>query len=158
MTNLRKFGVELKHANKCRFLEPFSTEHFINEMEDIITRTIIGRTWTRNPMESKIISKTSMVDRRPEKPVLKWYKCGSTSHLADNFTKKTKINKVQLIEEIQCSKEESDQDSAISEETPAENYTIENITDFIQVTEFHTQLPQYSENCCNLINIHEARI
>ncbi|MBW0589917.1 hypothetical protein O181_129632 [Austropuccinia psidii MF-1] len=95
MTNLRKFGVELKHAIKCRFLEPYSAEHFIDEMEDIITRTIIGRTWTRNPMESKIISKTSMVDRRPEKPVLKWYKCGSTSHLANNFTKKTKINEVQ---------------------------------------------------------------
>ncbi|MBW0586460.1 hypothetical protein O181_126175 [Austropuccinia psidii MF-1] len=85
-------------------------------MEDIITRTRIGKTWTKIPMESKIVPTISREDRRPEKPVLKCHKCGSTSHLANTGTKKTKINDVKVIEEAHCTeeKEESDLDSEIS--------------------------------------------
>ncbi|MBW0506686.1 hypothetical protein O181_046401 [Austropuccinia psidii MF-1] len=127
-------------------------------MEDIITRTRIGKTWIRVPMESKMDSKTYREDKRPERPVLKCHKCGITSHLANTCTKKTIINEVQAIEEVQCSeeKEESDLDSAVSEDTPVEEYPIENIAAFFQVTEVHTHLPQYSEDCHNLINIQDA--
>ncbi|MBW0572234.1 hypothetical protein O181_111949, partial [Austropuccinia psidii MF-1] len=64
------------------------------------------------------------------------------------------------IGEVHCTeeKEESDQDSAISEDTPVEEYPIENITAFFEVTEVHTHLPQYSEDCYNLINIQDARM
>ncbi|MBW0526720.1 hypothetical protein O181_066435 [Austropuccinia psidii MF-1] len=129
-------------------------------MEDIITRTRIGKTWTRIPMESKMVPKIPREDKRPERPVLKCHKCGSTSHLANTCTKKTKINEVQVIEEIQCTeeKEESDQDSAVSEDTPVEDYPIENISAFFEVTEVHTNLPHYSEDCHNLINIQDARM
>ncbi|MBW0563143.1 hypothetical protein O181_102858 [Austropuccinia psidii MF-1] len=124
-------------------------------MGDIITRTRIGKTWTRSPKESKIVPKTSREDRRPERPVLKCHKCGSTSHLDNTCTKKTRTNEVQVIEEVHCAeeKEEYDQYSEISEETQAEDYHIQNIRDFFQVTEVHTKLPQYSEDWCNLINI-----
>ncbi|MBW0499423.1 hypothetical protein O181_039138 [Austropuccinia psidii MF-1] len=93
-------------------------------MEDIITRTRIVKTWTRIPMESKVVSKISREDKRPERPVVKSHKCGSTSHLASTFTKKTKFNEVQVIEEVQCTeeKEESELDSAVSEDTPVEEY------------------------------------
>ncbi|MBW0561205.1 hypothetical protein O181_100920, partial [Austropuccinia psidii MF-1] len=79
----------------------------------------------------------------------------TTSHLANTCTK-TKINEVQVIEKAQCTKEkeESDLDSAFSEDTPVEYYPIENITAFFEVTEVHTHLPQYSEYWHNLINIH----
>ncbi|MBW0570757.1 hypothetical protein O181_110472 [Austropuccinia psidii MF-1] len=129
-------------------------------MEDIITRTRIGKTWTKIPIESKMVPKICRQDRRPEKPVLKSHKCGSTSHLANTCTKKTKMNEVQVIEEAQCTeeKEESDRDSAFSEDTPVEDYTIEDITDFFEVTEVHTHLPQYSEDCHKLINIQDARM
>ncbi|MBW0555115.1 hypothetical protein O181_094830 [Austropuccinia psidii MF-1] len=112
MKILRKCG-ELEHAIKCRCVEPCSTENYINAMEDIITRTRIGKTWMKMPIESKIVPKISREDRRPEKPVLKWHKCGSTSHLANTCTKKTKINRVKVIEEVQCTeeKEESELDS-----------------------------------------------
>ncbi|MBW0543788.1 hypothetical protein O181_083503 [Austropuccinia psidii MF-1] len=111
-------------------------------------------------MESKIISKIPREDRRTEKPVLKCHKCGSTSHLANTCTKKTKINEVQFIEEAQCTegKEESDPYSEVSEDTPVEDYTIGNITAFFEVTEVHTHFPQYSEDCHNLINIQDARM
>ncbi|MBW0533010.1 hypothetical protein O181_072725 [Austropuccinia psidii MF-1] len=90
MTILRKCGGELEHAIKSRCVEPCSTEDYINAMEDIITRTRIGKTWNRVPIESKMVSKTSREDKRPERPVLKCHRCGSTSHLANTCTKKGK--------------------------------------------------------------------
>ncbi|MBW0580393.1 hypothetical protein O181_120108 [Austropuccinia psidii MF-1] len=126
MKILRKCGGELEHAIKSRFVGPCSTEDYINAMEDIITRTRIGKTWTKIPMESKMVSRIPREDRRQEKPVLKCHKFGSTSNLANTCTKKTKINEVQVIEEFHCTaeKEESDQYSAISEYTPVEDYPI----------------------------------
>ncbi|MBW0469949.1 hypothetical protein O181_009664 [Austropuccinia psidii MF-1] len=117
---LRKCGGELEHAIRCRCVEPCSKEDYINSMEDIITRTRIGQPWTRVPMESKMVSRASREDKRPERPVLKYHKCGSTSNLANTCTKKTNINEVQVIEEVQCTeeKEESDLYSAVSKDTP----------------------------------------
>ncbi|MBW0578340.1 hypothetical protein O181_118055 [Austropuccinia psidii MF-1] len=160
MKILRKFGVELEHAIKCRCVEPCSTEDYINAMEDIITRTTTGKTWTKIPMESNMVPTISREDRKPERPVLKCHKCGSTSHLANTCTKKTNINEIKLIEGIQCTeeKEESDEDLGVSQDTPVKDYPIENITAFFEVTEVHTHLPQYSEDCCNLINIQDARM
>ncbi|MBW0494631.1 hypothetical protein O181_034346 [Austropuccinia psidii MF-1] len=155
---LRKWGGELEHAIKCRYVEPCSTEDYINAMEDNITRTRTGKPWTRVPMESKMSSKPSREDKRPERPILKCHKCGSTSNLANTCTKKTKINEVQVIEEAQCTEEKDkyDLDSAVSEHTPVEDYPIENITAFFEVTEVQTHLPHYSEDCHNLINIQDA--
>ncbi|MBW0589426.1 hypothetical protein O181_129141 [Austropuccinia psidii MF-1] len=99
-------------------------------------------------------------DRGPSRPVLKCHKCGSGSHLANSCTKKAKINEVQVIEEVQCTEEkgESDLDLAVSEDTPVDNYPIKSITAFFEVTEVNTHLPQYSEDCHNLINIQDARM
>ncbi|MBW0500782.1 hypothetical protein O181_040497 [Austropuccinia psidii MF-1] len=146
MKILIKCGGEIEHDIKCRCVKPCSKEDYINAMEDIITRTRIGKTWTRVPMESKMGSKTSREDKRPERPVLKFHKCGSTSNLANTCTKKTKINEVQVIGEFQCTeeKEESDIDSAVSEDKPVEDYPIKKITALFEVTEVYTHLPQYS--------------
>ncbi|MBW0542408.1 hypothetical protein O181_082123 [Austropuccinia psidii MF-1] len=129
-------------------------------MEDIITRTKIGKTWTKIPIEFKIVPKISREERKLERPVFKCHKCGSTSDLVNTCTKKTKINEVQVIEEVQCTeeKEESDIDSAISQDTPVEDPPIENITALFEVTEVHTHLQQYCEDCHNLINIEDARM
>ncbi|MBW0566690.1 hypothetical protein O181_106405 [Austropuccinia psidii MF-1] len=102
-----------------------------------------------------MVPKISRDDKRHEIPVLKCHKCGGTSHLANTFTKKTKINEVKIIEEVQFTKEkeEFDQNSAVSEETPVEDYSIENITAFFEVTEVYTHFPQYIEDFYNMINI-----
>ncbi|MBW0486084.1 hypothetical protein O181_025799 [Austropuccinia psidii MF-1] len=76
MKILRKCRGELEHAIKRRCVEPCSTEDYINGMEYIITRKKVGRTWTRNPMESKIVPNKE--DGRPERPMLKCNKCVST--------------------------------------------------------------------------------
>ncbi|MBW0517868.1 hypothetical protein O181_057583 [Austropuccinia psidii MF-1] len=86
------------------------------------------------------------------------HKCGSTSNLANNCTKKTKINEAQVIEEVQFTKEKEQSDlySAVSDDTPLGDYPIGNITAFFEVTEVHTHLPQVSEDCHNLINNQDA--
>ncbi|MBW0577245.1 hypothetical protein O181_116960 [Austropuccinia psidii MF-1] len=129
MKILRKCGGELEHAIKSRCVEPCSTEDYINAIGDIITRTRMGKTWTKIPMESKMVSRIPRED-------------------------------IKVIEEVHCTeeKEEPDQDSAISEDTPVEEYLIEKITGFFEETEVHTHLPQYSEDCYHLINIHNARL
>ncbi|MBW0472434.1 hypothetical protein O181_012149 [Austropuccinia psidii MF-1] len=127
MKILRKFGGELEHASKWRCVEPCPSEDHFNAMEDIITRTRIGKTWTKIPMESKMVPMISREDRKPERPLLKCHKCGSTSHLANTCTKKTKINEVQCTQE----KEESDLDAAVSEDTPVEDYPIEKDYSFL---------------------------
>ncbi|MBW0559662.1 hypothetical protein O181_099377 [Austropuccinia psidii MF-1] len=154
MKILRKCGGKLEHDINCRCVEPCSTEYYIITMEDIITRTRIGKTGIRVPMESEMVSKTFREDKRTERPVLKCHKGGRTSHLAKACTKKTNINEVQCTEE----KEESELDSAVSEDTPVEDYPIENITAFFEITEVHTHLPQCSEACHKLINIQDFRM
>ncbi|MBW0543983.1 hypothetical protein O181_083698 [Austropuccinia psidii MF-1] len=71
----RSCGGELEHSISFRCVEPFSTEDYINEMEDISTQKRIGKTWTINPMESKAVSKYPKEDEIPENPVLKCHKC-----------------------------------------------------------------------------------
>ncbi|MBW0564663.1 hypothetical protein O181_104378 [Austropuccinia psidii MF-1] len=53
MKILRKCGGELEHAIKSSSVEPCSTEDYINAMEDLITRTRIGKTWTKIPMHPR---------------------------------------------------------------------------------------------------------
>ncbi|MBW0520946.1 hypothetical protein O181_060661 [Austropuccinia psidii MF-1] len=59
MKILRNCGEAREYAIKCRCVEPCSTEDYINSMEDIITRTRMGKTWIKNPIESKMIPKKS---------------------------------------------------------------------------------------------------
>ncbi|MBW0504374.1 hypothetical protein O181_044089 [Austropuccinia psidii MF-1] len=129
---------------ESRCVEPCSTEDYTDSMEYIINQKRIGRNWSRNPMVSNIVLKTSREYRRPEIPIFKLHKCGRTSPLANNHTKNTKINEFQFIEEVQCAeeKEESDHNLAISDYTSAEHYPIEKLTDFFEVTKFHTQFAQ----------------
>ncbi|MBW0527855.1 hypothetical protein O181_067570 [Austropuccinia psidii MF-1] len=120
MKIIRKGGGELENAIKRRCVEACSEEEYINEMEDVITRTRIGKTCTRDPMESQMIPNTFKEEGRPEGPVFKCHKYGRTSHLANTCTKNAKINEVQVIKE----EEESEKDSEISDDTPEEDYPL----------------------------------
>ncbi|MBW0521675.1 hypothetical protein O181_061390 [Austropuccinia psidii MF-1] len=97
-----------------------------------MTRKRIGKTWTRDPMESKMVPKIFREDKRAERPVWKCHKYGRTSHLANTCSKHTKINEVQVIEGVKCAeeKEESDQESTISEDTPMGDFSIKKIPAF----------------------------
>ncbi|MBW0550264.1 hypothetical protein O181_089979 [Austropuccinia psidii MF-1] len=52
MKILKNCGGELQHAMRRRCIEPFSTEEYINTLEDIVTRKKIGRTWKNLDIKS----------------------------------------------------------------------------------------------------------
>ncbi|MBW0523489.1 hypothetical protein O181_063204 [Austropuccinia psidii MF-1] len=54
---LKKCGGDLEHAIRSRYIEPCSTEDYINAMEDITARTKIGRNWYKTPMDNKTSGK-----------------------------------------------------------------------------------------------------
>ncbi|MBW0560079.1 hypothetical protein O181_099794 [Austropuccinia psidii MF-1] len=89
---LRKCGVDLEHTIRSRCIEPFSTEYYINAMDDITNRTKIGRNWYKPPMDNKASGKPIPKTNKPHDTApLKCHKCGSTSHLASNCPKKARI-------------------------------------------------------------------
>ncbi|MBW0580874.1 hypothetical protein O181_120589 [Austropuccinia psidii MF-1] len=86
---LRKCGFDLEQSIRRRCIEPGSTEDYINAMEDITTRTKIGRNWYKPPMDNKTSGKPIPKPNKPnDKAPLECHKCGSTSHLANTFPKR----------------------------------------------------------------------
>ncbi|MBW0564156.1 hypothetical protein O181_103871 [Austropuccinia psidii MF-1] len=160
---LRKCGCELEHAIRSRFIEPCSTEDYINAMEDITTRTTIGRNWYKSPIDNETSGKPISKPNEPQdRLLLKCHKCGSTSHLANTCPKKTRINDIEI--EKDDTKEtndvhvhESDSEPSEEEELPDE-LSIENINVSFEFTEVHTHLPQYSDECMDLIHAQDAKI
>ncbi|MBW0587058.1 hypothetical protein O181_126773, partial [Austropuccinia psidii MF-1] len=52
MKILKECRGEMEHALRSRCIEPCSTEEYINALEDIVTRTKIGRTWKKLDIKS----------------------------------------------------------------------------------------------------------
>ncbi|MBW0532970.1 hypothetical protein O181_072685 [Austropuccinia psidii MF-1] len=160
---LRKCGGDLEHAIRSRFIEPFSTEDYINAMEDITTQTKIGRNWYKLPMDNKTSEKPIPKPNKPhDKAPLKFHKCGSTSCWANTCPKKTRINEIEI--EKYDTKEtndvpvhESDSEPSEEEELPGE-LSIDKINFSFEVTEVHTHLPHYSNEFMDLIHVQDAKM
>ncbi|MBW0548369.1 hypothetical protein O181_088084 [Austropuccinia psidii MF-1] len=98
MKILKKCGGELEHALRIRFIEPCSTEEYINSLEDIVTRKNICRTWKK--LDIKSPNKPSIKKDKPRETLKpntsnnseqrKCHKCGGIGHLANNCLKKSK--------------------------------------------------------------------
>ncbi|MBW0593944.1 hypothetical protein O181_133659 [Austropuccinia psidii MF-1] len=92
---LRKCGGYLEHAIRSSCIEPCSTEYYISSIEDITTRTKIGRNWYKTPIENKTSGKPISKPNNPQdRDHLKCHKCGSKSHLDNTCPKKTRINEI----------------------------------------------------------------
>ncbi|MBW0564557.1 hypothetical protein O181_104272 [Austropuccinia psidii MF-1] len=92
---LKKCGGNLEHAIRSRFIESFSTEDYINAMEDITTRNKIGRNWYKPPMENNTSWKSiSRQNKEQERAPLKCHKFGCKSHLANTCPTKKRINEI----------------------------------------------------------------
>ncbi|MBW0587330.1 hypothetical protein O181_127045 [Austropuccinia psidii MF-1] len=160
---LRKCGGYLEHALRSRCMEPFSTEDHINAMEEIITRKKIGRNWYKPPMDNNTSWKPiPKPNKSHDKAPLKCHKCGSTSYLANTCPKKTSINEIE-IEKAEDTKEKNNvslhySDSEPSEEEVPDELSIENINVSFEVTEVHTHLPQYSDECMDLIHVQDDKM
>ncbi|MBW0547718.1 hypothetical protein O181_087433 [Austropuccinia psidii MF-1] len=160
---LRKCGGDLENAIRSRCIEPFSTEDYIYAMEEITTRTKIGINWYKPPMDKKPSGKPIPKPNKPHvKAPFKCHKCGSTSHLANTRPKKTRINEIEIEKDDTKEKNEvpvneSDSEPSEEEELPDE-LSLENINASFEVTEVHTHLPQYSDECMDLIHIKDAKM
>ncbi|MBW0526384.1 hypothetical protein O181_066099 [Austropuccinia psidii MF-1] len=161
---LRKCGGNLEHAIRSRFIEPFSTEDYINAMEDITTRNKIGRNWYQPPMENNTSWKTiSRQNKEQERAPLKFHKFGSTSHLANTCPTKKRINEIEIekteykVETNDVTVHESDSEPSEEEELPYK-LGLENIKVSFEVIELHTHLPKYSDECMDLIHVQNAKI
>ncbi|MBW0585644.1 hypothetical protein O181_125359, partial [Austropuccinia psidii MF-1] len=162
----QKCGGELEHALRRRFIEPCSTEEYINSLEDIVTRTKIGRPWKE--LDIKISNKP----REPFKPNTfnsneqrKCHKCEGVGRLANNCLKKAKINEIVETEEHNDKEEESysEKDNEGSETSESDeiniiNAQINNIDLIYEVLNFNSNLPQVGTSCTSLTNIQEAKL
>ncbi|MBW0583127.1 hypothetical protein O181_122842 [Austropuccinia psidii MF-1] len=102
MKTLKKCGGELEHAPRSRCMETFSTEDYINALEDIVTRKKIGINWKKLHIKSS--NKQFIKEHKPREPFKpktansneqrKCHKCGGIGHLANTFLKKAKINEI----------------------------------------------------------------
>ncbi|MBW0546550.1 hypothetical protein O181_086265 [Austropuccinia psidii MF-1] len=102
MKILKKCGGELEHALRSRCIEQCSTEEYINALEDIVTRTEIGRNWKK--LDIKSPNKPFIKNDKPRetlnsntsnnKEQRKCHKCGGIGHLANNCLKKAKIKEI----------------------------------------------------------------
>ncbi|MBW0544107.1 hypothetical protein O181_083822 [Austropuccinia psidii MF-1] len=144
---LRRCGGDLEHAIRRRCIEPCSTKDFINAMEDITTRTKIGRNWYKPPMDNKASGKPIPKPNEPHyKAPLKCHKINEIEIEKDD-TKETNDFPVH----------ESDSEPSEEEGLPDE-ISIENINVSFEVTEVHTHLPQYSDECMDLIHVKDAKM
>ncbi|MBW0553514.1 hypothetical protein O181_093229 [Austropuccinia psidii MF-1] len=116
MQILKKCGGELEDSLRSRCMEPCSTEEYINALEDIVTRTKIGRTWKKlefkNPNKPFFIKDKENKSVRSNTPInneqRKCQKCGGIGQLANNCLKKAKINEIVETENHNDKEEESD--------------------------------------------------
>ncbi|MBW0547564.1 hypothetical protein O181_087279 [Austropuccinia psidii MF-1] len=137
----------LKHKDRLNALHPDMSERMYKPPID-------------NKNSGKPISKPN---KQHEKAPLKCHKCGSKCHLGNTCPKKKRINGIE-IEKEDDTKEANDVslheiDSEPSEEEEImDKLGIEKIKVSFGVTEVHTHLPQYSDECMDLIHLQDAKM
>ncbi|MBW0542685.1 hypothetical protein O181_082400 [Austropuccinia psidii MF-1] len=114
-------------------------------------------------MNNKTSQKPNPKPNKPhDKAPLKCHKCGSTSNLANTCPKKTRINEIEIEkddtkEKKDVSVHESDSEPSEEEDLPDE-LSIENINVSFEIAEVHTHLPQYIDECMDLIHVQDAKM
>ncbi|MBW0493684.1 hypothetical protein O181_033399 [Austropuccinia psidii MF-1] len=169
---LNKCGGELEHDLRSRFIEPCSTEEYINAIEDIVTRRKIGKNC--NKLDIKSPNKPFINKDKPRetfKPNTfnsneqrKGHKCGGIGHLANNCLQKAKINEIVETEDQNDKEEESDSEKYTGESETSEsdeiniiNAQTNNIYEIYEVLDVNSNLPQAGTSDTSLTNIQYAK-
>ncbi|MBW0484769.1 hypothetical protein O181_024484 [Austropuccinia psidii MF-1] len=157
-----------------RFLSDVPTcEEYINALEDIVTRTKIGRTWKKldikSPNKTFIKKDKSKEAFKPNtsnnNEQRKFYKCGGIRHLANDCLKKAKINEIVETENYNDKEEESDSKKETEESETSEsdeiniiNAQINNIDIIHEVLNVNSNLPQVGTSDKNLTNVQDSKL
>ncbi|MBW0495459.1 hypothetical protein O181_035174 [Austropuccinia psidii MF-1] len=169
--SLRQCGGDLEHAVKSRTTEQSSAEDIINILEEVTTRTRIGSSRVNLKTRFHTPWKDS-VDKNPKansnnvkyKSAVIIRKCHifqSTTHLANKFPKRGKINEINIEKEPDVEKEDniieenSDDKSSIFSESSKD---IENINSSFEIMEYYSNLQQLSNGQLDLSKIHDAQL
>ncbi|MBW0558034.1 hypothetical protein O181_097749 [Austropuccinia psidii MF-1] len=152
MKILKKCGGELEHALRSRCIEPFYTEEYINALEDIVTRTNIGRTWKKLDIKS------------PNKSFIK--KDKSNKAFKPNTSNNNEQRKFHKCGEDPNEKEEesdSEKDTQESETSDSDKINIiiaqvNNIDIIYEVIDVNSNLPQVGTSETNLTNVQDAKL
>ncbi|MBW0584717.1 hypothetical protein O181_124432 [Austropuccinia psidii MF-1] len=173
MKILNKCGGELEHALRSRCIEPCSTEEYINALEDIVTRTKIGRTWKKldikspnKPFIKKDKSKEAFKPNTSNNnEQIKCHKYGGIGHSANNCLKKAKINEIVETEDQNEKEEESDTEKETEDSETSEsdviniiNAQINNINIIYEVLDVNSNLPQVGTSDTQLTNLQDAKV
>ncbi|MBW0461574.1 hypothetical protein O181_001289 [Austropuccinia psidii MF-1] len=172
MKILKKFGGELEHALRSRCIEPCSTEEYINALEEIVSRTNIGR--KHKKLDSKSPNKPFIKNDKPREPFqpntprtnepIKCHKCGGIGHSTNDFLEKERINEILETEdhndkEVESDSEEDTEESETSESDEIDliNTQIHNIDFIYEVLDVNSNLPQAGTSDTSLTKIKDAK-
>ncbi|MBW0514834.1 hypothetical protein O181_054549 [Austropuccinia psidii MF-1] len=177
---LKKCGGELEHSLRVRLIETCSTEEYINALEDIVTRTKIGRTWKKldfkspkKPFIKKDKPKEHLKPNTPNKnEERKCHICGGIGHLANNCLKKAKINEIveteeqnDKLDEYDSEKDteesetsESDETNKINEQINKINAQIDKIDLIYELLDVNSNLTQAGTSDISLTKIQDAKL
>ncbi|MBW0559393.1 hypothetical protein O181_099108 [Austropuccinia psidii MF-1] len=173
MKILKKCGGGLEHALRSRYIEPCSTAEYINALEDIVTRTKIGRTWKKldikSPNKPFIRKDKSKEAFKPNTSInneqRRCHKCGIIGHLANNCLKKAKINEIVETKNRNDKEEESDSEKETEESETSESdeiniidAEINNIDIIYEVLDVKSNLPRAGTSDTNLKNVQDAKL
>ncbi|MBW0532738.1 hypothetical protein O181_072453 [Austropuccinia psidii MF-1] len=165
---LRQCRGDLEHAVKSRTTDQSSAEDIINILEEVTTRTKIGS----SRVNLKTISNTprrDSVDKNPKEnsnnkskyagTVRKCHICQSTTHLANTFPKRGKINEIHIEKEPDVEKDDiiedtSDDKSSIFSESSKDR---ENINFTFDIMEYYSHLPQLNNGQLDLSKVQDAQ-
>ncbi|MBW0570879.1 hypothetical protein O181_110594 [Austropuccinia psidii MF-1] len=132
-------------------------------MEDIPPRTKIGRNLYKSPIDNKTRGKPISKPNKPQDRLpLKFHKCRTTFHLANTCPKKMRINEIEIEKDDRKEKNDvhvHERDSEpFEEEELSDELSIQNLNVSFEVIEVHTHLPQYSDECMDLIHVQDAKM
>ncbi|MBW0584876.1 hypothetical protein O181_124591 [Austropuccinia psidii MF-1] len=151
MKILKKCGGDLEHALRRRCIEPCSTEEYINALEDIVTRTKIGRTWKK-----LVIKSTS----KPFINKINQEKLSSPIH--PTLRSKQSLTNVEdhndQVEESDSEKANEKSETSESDDINIINAQIINIDLIYEVLDVNSNLPQVGTSDTSLTNIQDAKL
>ncbi|MBW0567594.1 hypothetical protein O181_107309 [Austropuccinia psidii MF-1] len=152
MKILSKSGGELEHALRSRCIEPCSTEEYINALEDIVTRTKIGRNWKELDIKS------------PNKPFIKKYKSKEAyKPNTSNNNEERKCHKCgkdhnEKEEEYDSEKDTEESETSESDGISIGNAQISNIYIIYEVLDVNSNLSQVGTSDTNLKNVQDSKL